>query len=166
MRQRFRLRPLDLAAALLVLAGALWLIARWPGERGEVLGFARVVDGDSLVVDGREIRLYGIDAPELAQTCERAGQPWPCGEAARQRLGELAGHWLLRCAVQTADRYGRLVSRCRSGEEDIARRMVEEGLAIATSDYAGTERKARAARRGLWAGTFIAPGAWRQQHPR
>src|SRR5262245_59324026 len=46
-----------------------------------------VIDGDSLRTGSEEIRLVGIDAPELRQTC-RDGQDreWSCGRAAKARL--------------------------------------------------------------------------------
>ena len=53
----------------------------------------RVVDGDTLMVlDGanrqREIRLFGIDAPESSQLCEaKTGKSWRCGAAAANALG-------------------------------------------------------------------------------
>jgi endonuclease YncB( thermonuclease family) len=48
-----------------------------------VEGRARVVDGDTLEVGGRKVRLFGIDAPELDQTCDAEGQLWACGAEAR-----------------------------------------------------------------------------------
>jgi endonuclease YncB( thermonuclease family) len=43
-------------------------------------GRAEIVDGDTLRIDGRTVRLQGIDAPETRQTCtDRSGQEWPCG---------------------------------------------------------------------------------------
>ena len=46
-------------------------------------GAAMAVDGDSIEIAGTRIRLEGIDAPELAQTCaDTQGQSWACGRAA------------------------------------------------------------------------------------
>ena len=92
--------PLDLVGAALLIAGLAWLAGLWrggPDRPDEVSGLARVIDGDSLAVEGRDIRIFGVDAPELHQTCERAGRPWPCGEAAKRRMAELAGGRLVRC---------------------------------------------------------------------
>ena len=49
--------------------------------------------------------------------------------------------------------------------------MVREGYAIDLGRktgfaYAGVESEARAAGRGIWAGTFQRPGEWRESHPR
>ncbi|MGG2475553.1 thermonuclease family protein, partial [Rhizobium sp. BR5] len=42
-----------------------------------------VIDGDTLSKGSERFRLLGIDAPELAQTCLRGGESWPCGAEAR-----------------------------------------------------------------------------------
>jgi endonuclease YncB( thermonuclease family) len=158
--------PFDIVGAALLVAGLAWLAMWWrgPDRPGEVVGFARVIDGDSLAVDGTDIRIFGIDAPELHQTCERAGRPWPCGEAAKRRMAELAGGRLVRCRVRDVDRYRRLVSECRAGEEDLGRQLVREGLAVAESADFAEEAEARAGRRGIWAGSFVRPSEWRRAH--
>ena len=53
-------------------------------------GPARAVDGDTLEVGGEEVRLYGIDAPELHQTCRRGDEEWSCGAIAARQLARAA----------------------------------------------------------------------------
>lgn len=131
------------------------------------MGPERVIDGDTIQVDGARLRLHGIDAPEKNQTCRNArGQRWGCGRAATERLRQkLAGH-VLDCQILDHDRYGRAIARCRQGDTDINAWLVEEGLALAyrrySQDYAPQEARAQAAGRGLWQGPFIEPWAWRQ----
>lgn len=65
------------------------------------------------------------------------------------------------------DRYGRLFAICRAGDEDLGRRMVREGYAVAIDDHsAGEEEVARDARRGLWQGAFQRPADDRAAYPR
>ncbi|WP_457585948.1 thermonuclease family protein [Ensifer canadensis] len=74
---------------LLLCVGAYFASQMPPPERtvtGELSGVASASDGDSLRLDGRRIRLEGIDAPEIGQTCNRDGAEWDCGADARQRL--------------------------------------------------------------------------------
>ena len=46
----------------------------------------RIIDGDTLQVDGATIRLYGIDAPELDWLCKDSGRSWHCGRDAALKL--------------------------------------------------------------------------------
>jgi endonuclease YncB( thermonuclease family) len=67
-------------AAFLVLFGAV--VAR--PSSADVSGEPTVIDGDTLVVTGERIRLQGIDAPELHQTCTAYGQEWACGRTSAE----------------------------------------------------------------------------------
>lgn len=131
----------------------------------------RVADGDSFSIGKQRFRLYGIDAPELHQDCrDAAGKWWPCGKRARDELRKLIGGNAVQCAERTRDRFGRAVATCQVGGRDIAEDLVLRGFATAYPDFASpygrAESEARAARRGLWAGTFERPRAWRDEHPR
>ncbi|PYE86446.1 thermonuclease family protein [Phyllobacterium leguminum] len=129
-----------------------------------VTGPAYVIDGDTLVVNRRHIRLQGIDAPEMEQTCHRRQQAYDCGADARNALKSLIGGRNVRCAGGSADKYRRLLADCRMGETDLNREMVEKGWAVAYGRYAGEEEMARTMRRGMWAGTFQRPQDWRKAH--
>ena len=128
------------------------------------------VDGDTLRGPDGDIRLYGIDAPELHQTCEGPkGRDYPCGRDARNRLDRLTRGRTLACEARDTDRFGRTVAVCRAGDLDINRQMVMDGWAVAypgRAGYENAEADAREARRGLWSGVFQPPKAWRREHPR
>src|SRR5512134_2877434 len=64
------------------------LLALGQVARADVTGPATVIDGDTIVVAGERIRLQGIDAPELQQTCTAYGQPWACGRTSAEWLRE------------------------------------------------------------------------------
>lgn len=136
--------------------------------QGEV-SVTRVSDGDSLRSGPLKIRLHGIDAPKLKQTCtDSTGAAWPCGRAARDAVSKITKAAPLRCALMDVDRYGRLIMRCFAGGTDIAEHLVEKGLALAyrrySTDYVVAETIARDRGRGVWAGTFEAPWDWRRRH--
>ena len=65
------------------------LVLAYPAYASPLSGIGRSIDGDSLIVGRHEIRLPGIDAPELSQTCVRDSQPWDCGKAAADQLNKL-----------------------------------------------------------------------------
>jgi len=131
----------------------------------------RIVDGDTIALDGQRIRLLGIDAPELKQQCQDTkGNPWHCGARARDMLlGMLAAAASpVSCRITGQDRYKRLLGRCYAGTEeaglDVQRALVRSGLAVAeyTRDYLAEEDQAQSGKLGLWAGEFVRPKDWRQ----
>jgi endonuclease YncB( thermonuclease family) len=135
-----------------------------------ISGHPRVVDGDSLEINGARIRLHGIDAPEGRQQCrDRADHPYACGrEAARALAAAIAGR-AVSCRAVEHDRYNRDVAICSVGGTDLAETMVRAGHALdypqhSHGRYAAAEREARAARRGIWDGTFEEPQVWRRVH--
>lgn len=163
------------ALVVAALVFALALLRAWSGRPREdsrsrppetVEGPARITDGDTLHVDGRTIRLRGVDAPERAQSCTGPdGAAYACGERARGALGALVEGRTVACRIRGRDRYRRWLGRCRAGDEDVGERLVRDGLAVAYRDpaYAEAEAEARRARRGLWAGTFEEPEQWRRE---
>jgi endonuclease YncB( thermonuclease family) len=162
------------AVVLLLAAVVTWLLSPLPpdGLPGTVAGKARVHDGDTLgltdpVLGAVRVRLDGMDAPELAQTClDAAGQSWACGMAAQRELSRLAEGRMVRCETLGYDRYGRVLADCAVGADGLGAALVLAGLAVAEGRYAGEERRARDAKTGIWAGGFERPAAWRRAHPR
>jgi endonuclease YncB( thermonuclease family) len=129
--------------------------------------FAAVaIDGDSLRAGGWNIRILGIDAPELFQTCrDEHGGSWACGREAHARLSALASFGALECSSASKDVYGRTLATCSTGSvPDIGEAMVREGYAVSfmSARYWLAELDARWNRRGLWRGTFDRPQAWRR----
>ncbi len=128
---------------------------------GTLSGAGRAIDGDSLRVGDTEVRLFGIDAPELNQSCERAGRSWACGSAAADQLAKLVNGKQVSCVTTGIDRYGRTVARCRAGGTDLNRLMVSSGYALAyrrySMDYIPAEESAKAYKRGIWSGTYELP---------
>lgn len=129
-------------------------------------GPARVIDGDTLEINGERVRLYGVDAFERDQTCGAGASTWYCGLAGADALTRRLDGRTLACEPMDTDRYGRIVARCRTGGEDIGAWMVERGMALAyreySLDYVEAEDRARAARLGVWrTTTFTAPQDWR-----
>lgn len=151
------------------LAVAVGLAAAAPAE---VVGPARVVDGDTFSVGASRVRLWGVDAPEGRQVCQDAkGQGYACGGVAREELVRLIGGRRVRCELRDGDPYGRAVSRCQAGATDLGEAMVRAGWAVdyaqfSRGAYASAEAEARRARRGLWAGRFEAPSSWRADERR
>ncbi len=133
-------------------------------------GTAEVIDGDSFRVAGTEVRLFGVDAPEYAQTCFANGAPVACGVMAKQALEGLIGGGALVCTAQDTDTYGRAVARCRTSGVDVGDALVASGWATAFrrygEDYVAAEARARAARAGIWQWSFQPPEDYRASQQR
>lgn len=142
------------------------IAARLQGGGGDpVSGPFRVVDGDTLAVGGQRLRLAGIDAPELDQTCERDGRTWPCGAQAKQLLETLIASGIAECHGSEPDRYGRLLVSCIADGQTVNGAMVRGGMALTTGvvTYRREQMQAQAQRAGVWAGPFDTPAEWRRQ---
>lgn len=156
--------------ALVAVVGAVAVIfviyalgpADQPEIAGDLRGAAHVVDGDTLALSGRRIRLAGIDAPELAQSCGPPEARWACGVEARNHLFGLVGD-SVACDPEDRDRWGRLVAVCHGEKGDLGAAMVSAGWAVAAGRYVEGELAARVAARGIWAGPFDHPAEWRRQ---
>nr|WP_245355454.1 thermonuclease family protein [Rhizobium leguminosarum] len=136
------------AFALLALVA---LIAAKLNDAAKIVhsGAFHAADGDSLTLGDERLRLEGIDAPELNQSCTRA---------AREALQGMVLASGTLCQGSRHDRYDRLLVICRSGAGgDINAAMVRRGMAISYGGYAREETEAKAAKAGLWAGTFERP---------
>ena len=139
-------------------------------ELGKTVHYSitKITDGDSLRAGDIRIRLHGIDAPEMRQSCLRADDtPYQCGRQAQAYLARWLGtDASVRCVHLDTDRYNRLVMRCYYKGIDINAGMVRAGWALAyrrySEDYVADERQAQAAKAGMWQGRFETPEAWRR----
>lgn len=157
------------ADKLLLAAVAATLAATTPAPAAErrqsLAGAALVFDGDTIMVSLTKIRLIGMDAPEMAQTCRQDGQDRPCGVQARDALAGLIEGKSVACDLSGRHSYGRLLATCHVGDTDLGAWMVGQGWAVVDprfeQTYAPQQAKAKAARRGVWAGEFQTPCAFR-----
>ena len=158
-----------LGASALVAGLAVVALAPADAAAAEIAGRPLVIDGDSLELGGRRIRLYGIDAPELDQTCARPDREIPCGENARTALLDLLDGVDIVCLPVAEIVQGEAVAVCFADGADLGRDMVQSGWALVdrrrSTAYVAVEDAARAAARGLWRGEFVPPWEWRGARP-
>jgi endonuclease YncB( thermonuclease family) len=131
-----------------------------------LVGQASVIDGDTIDIQGTRIRLEGIDAPEIAQTCaSRMLGTWRCGEAAASAMRRLTVGQVLNCERRGIDKYKRVLAVCFVGGADINAEMVREGLAWAfvkySRSYVREEAQAHAEHVGVWQGEAQPPWEFR-----
>ncbi|MEP0247027.1 MAG: thermonuclease family protein [Roseobacter sp.] len=150
-----------------ILVLLIGLITAGPLLARDVAGSIRVIDGDTFVVSGQRIRLFGIDAPEQDQTCtSRTGSTWACGAWVTETARALYQGRDATCREMDVDRYGRTVARCRIEGRDVGRQMVRGGLAFAyrkySLDYDQDEIDAAALDIGLHTSQVQRPSIYRQ----
>jgi endonuclease YncB( thermonuclease family) len=128
-----------------------------------------VVDGDTLIlVDGRHVRLIGINAPEIGKD---GAADEPLAQAARTELEHLlrGRNIVLLPGRETLDHYGRLLAHVqlpdgRNAQELLLGAGMGAMVAIPPnlsrqSAYQSAERQARSARLGMWGDPYYHPVA-------
>ena len=148
-------------------------------EYKKIQGYAKVIDGDSIVIKNQKIRLFGIDAPEKNQICEKDGSSYKCGMRSTNSLKFLINNRKLVCSYKNKDRYGRILAECdlleawNDNDTYIASGilnnvMVESGFAVAyekySKKYLDSENSAKESKIGIWQGEFDMPWDWRRKY--
>ncbi len=148
-----------------VLFAAAILIAPSPAGAQTVSGVAKVLDGDSLEIGTHVVRLFGIDAPEHDQTCQKDGADWSCGRASKDQLAAMVDGQQVECEGKGTDPYRRLLAICSIGRDQLNQTLVEQGWAMAyrqfSDAYVPAELHARALGLGIWSSIFVAPSDYR-----
>ena len=140
-----------------------------PASAEDIIGRASVIDGDTIEIHGTRIRLFAIDAVESSQSCTTfTGQRWPCGRNSALALADLIGSRPVACEPLDRDRYGRIVARCFSADQDIAAWSVANGWAQAwarySTEYLHLQAQAESLGLGIWSGTFEDPQSARKKN--
>jgi endonuclease YncB( thermonuclease family) len=137
-----------------------------------IQGNAVVRDGDTLKIKGINIRLYGLDAPELKQPCYKNDVKWMCGVDSKNELEKLAKDKNIFCIPLDEDKYHRSASNCYFAENgikvNIGQQLVKNGWAVAYETYSPRyiidELLAKISLKGIWSSQFQQPNIWRKQH--
>lgn len=108
-------------------------------------GPAYVTDGDTITIQKTQIRLYGIDAPELDH---------PYGKKAKWAMVRLCKGHKIRAEVTEEDDYGRTVAKCFLPDgHDLSAELVEQGLALDWPKFSGgkySHLEVAGVRKKLW----------------
>lgn len=148
-----------------LLFSALFLILAGAAIAGVFKGQARVIDGDEIELAGKRVRLYGIEAPELGQTCWYRNKEFPCGHSARRNLWLNVKDQRLSCREKSVVD-GVVVALCFDAKgRDVAGGLVRSGWALAVPKqvevYIKAEAEAKRQKLGLWNFRFTKPWDWR-----
>ena len=126
----------------------------------------RVVDGDTIHLNGEKIRFTGIDTPELKQTCIKNGIIDPCGVTAKEILIKKIGDNNVECINEGKDQYKRTLAECFINDESLSSYLVRSGYAFAYRRYSKKfipdEDYAKTNQIGMWSMEFDYPWDYRK----
>ena len=127
----------------------------------------KIVDGDTIHLNGDKIRFSGIDTPELKQTCIKDGVKNLCGIIAKKILIDKIGSNKVECISEGKDIYKRTLAECFVNGESLSSYLVRSGYAFAYRKYSKKfipdEDYAKTNELGIWAMTFQYPWDFRKE---
>ena len=144
----------------------------------EIYGISKIIDGDTVHIKSKKIRLEGIDAPEIKQKCQKEflkistifgfnfKKSYSCGAISRIKLIDKIDNSKINCISSSRDRYKRYLATCYKDKINLNKWMVKNGFAVAykrySKDYDRDEDYAKKNKLGIWKGSFIRPEKWRK----
>ena len=128
----------------------------------------RVVDGDTIHLNGEKIRFSGIDTPELKQTCVNDDVIYPCGVTAKEILIQKIDNNIVNCISEGKDQYKRTLAECFVNKESLSSYLVRSGYAFAYRRYSKKfiidENFAKNKQAGMWSMEFEYPWDFRRNN--
>ncbi len=166
---------------ILIIISSIFFILTYNDVRSEninkISGFAKVVDGDTIKINSKKIRLYGIDAPEKKQKCKKTyltisfmsfTKDYMCGAVSTQKLIKKINNQKLNCNIIDVDMYKRLIGECFKRNINLNSWMVSSGYAVAyrkySKKYVSDEINAKNNKLGIWQGKFEMPWDYRRKN--
>ena len=126
----------------------------------------KVIDGDTIHLNGEKIRFTGIDTPELKQTCIKEGVIDECGVTAKKILIDKIANYYVECISEGKDQYKRTLAECFVNNESLSSYLVRSGYAFAYRRYSKKfipdEDYARINIIGMWSMKFDYPWDYRK----
>lgn len=136
-------------------------------------GKGLALDGDSIKVGRKEVRLFGLDAPEYKQKClDKNNQEYPCGVVSFEFLSKLVTGNKVECIYAEKDKYDRFLGKCFIGETSINEEIVKNGMAViynfteSSKKMDNLEKQAKDSKIGIWQGSFELPKDYRKHNMR
>ena len=167
-------------AIILIIICSIFLILTYNDvsseEIKEISGNAQIIDGDTIKINSKKIRLHGIDAPEFKQKCKKPyltiifftfTKDYPCGKISTQKLQKKINNKVITCKILDIDRYKRLIGECYKRNLNLNSWLVSNGYAVAyrkySKKYISNEINAKNEKKGIWQGKFEMPWEFRRK---
>lgn len=165
---------------ILIIICSIFFILTYKDVRSEefkeISGNAQIIDGDTIKINLKKIRLYGIDAPEYNQKCKKTyltiiffsfTKDYLCGKISSEKLKKKINNKSIRCKILDIDRYKRFIGECYKGNLNLNAWLVSNGYAVAyrkySKKYVSNEIKAKNEKLGIWKGKFEMPWDYRRK---
>ena len=166
---------------ILIIICSIFFILTYNDVRSEgineISGNAQILDGDTIKINSKKIRLYGIDAPEFKQMCKKPylkiifftiSKDYPCGKNSTDKLKKKINNKVITCKILDVDRYKRFIGECYKRNLNLNSWLVSNGHAVAyrkySKKYVSNENDAKNRKIGLWQGTFEMPWVYRRKN--
>ena len=142
-----------------------------------ISGKAIVIDGDTIKINSKKVRLFGIDAPEKKQKCKKLflsiyilsfDKSYDCGILSTNKLKNKIKDNIIICKTKGKDRYKRIIAECFKDKTNLNSWLVRNGYAVAylkySKKYLTAQNLAKKENRGIWQGKFEMPWDWRKKN--
>ena len=166
---------------ILIIISSIFFILTYNDVRSEninkISGFAKVVDGDTIKINSKKIRLYGIDAPEKKQKCKKPYltifmftfyEDYLCGQKSTEALIKKINNQKITCKISDVDYFKRLIGECYKRKTNLNAWLVSNGHAVAfrkySKKYVSEEIFAKQEKKGMWQGKFEMPWDYRKSN--
>tara|TARA_X000000950_G_scaffold159378_1_gene195250 strand:+ start:442 stop:933 length:492 start_codon:yes stop_codon:yes gene_type:complete len=134
----------------------------------------KVIDGDTIILNGEKIRFSGIDTPESyyrgkKQICNDDNVEFYCGDVSKKILINKIGKNKVLCIKEKKpDRYKRILAECFVNNESLSKYLVRNGYAFdyayySKKKFAEDEKYAKENKLGFWKIEFEYPWIWRKK---
>mgnify|MGYP001178821804 FL=1 len=128
----------------------------------------KIVDGDTIHLNGEKIRFSGIDTPEIKQKCTKNNEVIMCGIQAKELLINKIKNNKINCVREGKDQYKRTLAECFVIDLSLSSYLVKSGYAFAYRKYSNKfikdEDFARSNQLGMWSMNFEYPWDWRKKN--
>ena len=128
----------------------------------------KIIDGDTIHLNGEKIRFSGIDSPEIKQTCKKNNEIIKCGILAKELLIKIIANNKINCIREGKDQYKRTLAECFVNDLSLSSYLVKNGYAFAYRKYSkkfiADEDFAKSNILGMWSMKFEYPWDWRKNN--
>ena len=128
----------------------------------------KIIDGDTIHLNGEKIRFSGIETPEIKQTCAKNNEIIKCGILARELLIKIIANNKINCIREGKDQYKRTLAECFVNDLSLSSYLVKNGYAFAYRKYSkkfiADEDFAKSNKLGMWSMKFEYPWDWRKNN--